>query len=257
MSRRAGALLVGLVMETIGIVFALAFAILSGDPFPSAVAVGWSLLAGLTGIVGLLAFYRALVTGAMSLVAPVAAVVGAGLPVLAGYAFGERLGAGQVAGIIAALAAVGLVSRPASREDGGRGGIWLALFAGLGFAAYFVGMDRAIAAGSGPWWPVPIARASSIVLTFAGVLATGQGRDIRRVLQAPVIVAGVGDVAGNLGFLLARSQGTLGPAAVVASLYPAVTVILAWLLLDERLSRAHLAGVGLAFAGIVLIALPG
>jgi drug/metabolite transporter (DMT)-like permease len=243
-------------METIGIVFALAFSLISGDPFPSGVAVGWSLFAGVTGIVGLLAFYRALASGAMSLVAPVAAVVGAGIPVIAGYVFGERLEPGQVAGIVAALAAVALVSRPAGGQDGGRGGVWLALFAGLGFAAYFVGMDRAIAAGAGTWWPLPIARAASIAVTAVGVLATGQARDLRRVFTPLVLVSGLGDMAGNLGFLLARSQGPLGPAAVVASLYPAVTVVLAWLFLDERLSRAHLAGVALAFAGIVLIAFP-
>ncbi len=72
-----------------------------------------------------------------------------------------------------------------------------------------------------------------------------------------ILVCGLGDTLGNLGFLAARSMGSLGPSAVVASLYPAVTVVLAWLFLSERLSRQHLAGVALAFAGIVLIALPG
>ncbi|MGO9208166.1 MAG: hypothetical protein ACLQBX_18640 [Candidatus Limnocylindrales bacterium] len=82
-------------METIGIAFALAFALGSRDPFPPPAAVIWSLAAGIAGIAGLLVFYRALAAGAMSLVAPVAAVVGAGLPVVAGYAFGERVGGGQ------------------------------------------------------------------------------------------------------------------------------------------------------------------
>jgi drug/metabolite transporter (DMT)-like permease len=243
-------------METIGIAFALAFALGSRDPFPPPAAVIWSLAAGIAGIAGLLVFYRALAAGAMSLVAPVAAVVGAGLPVVAGYAFGERLGGGQAAGILAALAAVILVSRPADVGGGDRRGTWLALVAGLGFAAYFVGMDRAMVAGAGTWWPVPIARAGSIVVTGLGVLVTGQGRDLPRVTTPVVLVAGVGDIVGNLGFVLARAQGPLGPAAVVASLYPAVTVVMAWLLLDERLSRAHVAAVALAIAGIVLIALP-
>ncbi len=245
-------------MESVGLAVALALSLASGDPFPGFAGVAWSLVAGTAGIVGLLAFYRALATGSMSLVAPVAAVVGAGLPVLAGYAFGERLAAGQVLGILAALGAVALVSRPGVDEGGDdRGGIWLALFAGLGFAAYFVGMDRAIASGAGTWWPLPIARAASIVVTSIGLFATGQAREVRRVVTPLVVVCGLGDTLGNLGFLAARSVGTLGPAAVVASLYPAVTVVLAWLFLSERLSRAHLAGVALAFAGIVLIALPG
>lgn len=111
-------------------------------------------------------------------------------------------------------------------------------------------------AGAGTWWPVPIARAGSIVVTGVGVLVTGQGRDLPRVMTPVVLVAGVGDIVGNLGFVLARAQGPLGPAAVVASLYPAGTVVMAWLLLDERLSRAHVAAVALAIAGIVLIALP-
>jgi len=243
-------------METIGIAVALALALLSGDPFPSPAAVAWSLAAGIVGIAGLLVFYRALAGGAMSLVAPVAAVVGAGLPVIAGYAFDERLGGGQAAGILVALIAVVLVSRPADGAGGDTRWAWLALVAGLCFAAYFVGVDRAVAAGAGTWWPVPIARAGSIVVTGVGVLVTSQGRGLRRVMTPVVLVAGLGDIVGNLGFVLARAQGPLGPAAVVASLYPAVTMALAWLLLHERLSRAHLAGVALALAGIVLIALP-
>ena len=244
-------------MESVGLGFALAFALLSGDSFPSPAGVAWSAAAGIAGVIGLLAFYRGLATGSMSLVAPVAAVVGAGLPVLAGHVLGEQLTRGQVVGILAALAAVALVSRPGEGEGGdGRGGVWLALFAGLGFAAYFVGMDRAIAAGAGSWWPLPIARAGSIVVTGAGLVATGQTHDLRRVATPLILVCGLGDTLGNLGFLAARSVGMLGPSAVVASLYPAVTVVLAWLFLSERLSRQHLAGVALAFAGIMLIALP-
>ncbi len=247
-------MLVGVCTQGIGLALALGIAIMSRDPFPSAAAVGWSLFAGLTGVIGLLAFYRGLATGAMSVVAPVAAVVGAGLPAIAGYLFGERLAPGQLIGIVAALGAVALVSRPASGSVGGRSGTWLALFAGLGFAAFFVGMDRAYMAGAGTWWPLPIARTASFALTASGAMATGQGRGAIRALSPVVILSGVGDIAGNLGFLLARAQGPLGPAAVLASLYPAVTVMLAWVLLDERLSRAHLAGVALAFAGIALIA---
>ncbi|HXQ96420.1 MAG TPA: EamA family transporter, partial [Candidatus Acidoferrales bacterium] len=179
LSRRAGVLLVGLAMETIGIAVALALALLSGDPFPSPAAVAWSLAAGIVGIAGLLVFYRALAGGAMSLVAPVAAVVGAGLPVIAGYAFGERMGGGQAAGILVALVAVVLVSRPADGAGGDSRWAWLALVAGLCFAAYFVGVDRAVAAGAGTWWPVPIARAGSIVVTGVGVLVTSQGRGLR------------------------------------------------------------------------------
>ncbi len=233
---------------------ALGLALASGTPFPSPAAVGWALLAGAAGIVGLLAFYRGLATGAMSLVAPVAAVVGAGLPVAAGFAFGERLAAGQAVGIVAALAAVALVSRPSDGASAGRRGTWLALFAGLGFAVFFVGMDRAYVAGAGTWWPLPIARTASVVITSLAVLATRRGGHVLRAVSPIVVLSGVGDIAGNLGFMLARAQGPLGPAAVLGSLYPAVTVLLAWTFLDERLSRVHLAGVALAFAGIVLIA---
>lgn len=203
---------------------------------------------------GLLAFYRGLATGAMSLVAPVAAVVGAGLPVAAGFVFGERLDPGQMAGIVTALAAVAMVSRPSNGASAGRRGTWLALFAGLGFAVFFVGMDRAYVAGAGLWWPLPIARTASVVITSLAVLATGRAGGVLRAVSPVVVLSGVGDIAGNVGFMLARAQGPLGPAAVLGSLYPAVTVMLAWTFLDERLSRAHLAGVLLAFAGIVLIA---
>lgn len=253
-SRRSGALAVGTCTEGIGLVLALVAALVSGTPFPGPVAAGWALVAGTTGIIGLVAFYRGLATGTMSLVAPVAAVVGAGFPVLAGYAFGEGLAPGQAIGIVGALGAVAMVSRPEEDAPGGRGGVWLALFAGIGFAAFFIGMDRAYAAGAGPWWPLPIARAASFALTAGAALVTGRARDAVQALSPVVLVSAAGDIAGNLGFLLARSQGPLGPAAVLASLYPAVTVMLAWFLLRERLSRVHLAGVALAFFGIALIA---
>lgn len=247
----------GVGTQAVGLVFALGIAIGSGEPFPTPVGAAWSLIAGSAGVIGLLAFYRGLAVGAMSLVAPLAALIGAGLPVVAGYALGERLAPGQGAGIVAALAAVALVSRPAGDGEEGRGGLGLAFLAGLGFAAFFVGMDRAVAAGAGSWWPLPIARTASVVLTSGAVAVAGRGRQLRGVMTPIVLVAGIADTAGNLGFLLARSQGSLGPAAVVSSLYPAVTVVFAWFLLDERLGKVHVAGVALAFAGIALIALPG
>ena len=247
----------GVGTQAVGLVFALGLALASREPFPTPAGAAWSLIAGVAGVIGLLAFYRGLAVGAMSLVAPLAALIGAGLPVVAGYALGERLAPGQGAGIVAALAAVAMVSRPAADGDEGRGGVGLAFLAGLGFAAFFVGMDRAIASGAGSWWPLPIARMASVVLTSSAVAVSGRGRQLRGVVTPIVLMAGVADTAGNLGFLLARSQGPLGPAAVVASLYPAVTVVLAWIVLGERLGRVHLAGVVLAFAGIALIALPG
>ena len=204
----------------------------------------------------MLAFYRALAVGAMGLIAPLAALIGAGVPVLAGLLLGDRASTSDLAGIGVALLAVVLVSRPAQDQGLGRGGLGLAVVSGLGFGGYFVCMDQAAAAGAQTWWPIVASRSPATLLAVVAALAVGRLGEVRREPSWFMVGAGLGDVAGNAFFLMANAQGSLGIAAVIASQYPAVTVVLARLALGERLARIHLAGIVLAFAGIVLIAWP-
>ncbi|WP_242471966.1 EamA family transporter [Blastococcus sp. TML/C7B] len=195
----------------------------------------------------------------MSVVAPVTALAGAAVPVLAGLALGERVGAAAAVGIGLALVAVVLVAAeggPRSLRAVSLGASAPALAAGAGFGVFFVLLDRAPADAG--LWPLVGARVLSLVLVLVVAVCAGRSLRVPRAGLPAVLLAGLGDMAANALFLLATQQdGPLVITAVLASLYPATTVLLAQLLLRERLVPAQLAGVGAAAAAVVLIALPG
>lgn len=246
--------------QSVGLLAAGALLVASAELLPPTAALVWAGLAGLSGVVGLGSLYGALTRGPMGLVAPLVAVAGAGLAALAGLLQGELLSVPQLCGLLVALAAVAVVSwRPRTTSEGEAattlaGVLPLVVLAGFGFAAFFVLMDLAEAEGGETWWPVVLARCASV----AAVAATAAGTRVPLVLnraQVPLVVAaGVGDVGGNVLFVLANAHGPLSVAAVASSLYPVTTVLLAWIVLGERLGRLQLLGVGLALAGVVLIA---
>jgi len=223
---------------------------------PSLHAVAYGCAAGLFGGSALLAFYRALAEGAMSVVAPIAAGAGV-VPVVAAFVGGTPPTAPEIAGIAATLAGIALVSRPTpGQQPGGRPGVVvaLALYAALGFGLYFVlvhaGSDGP--AGS-PLWTVAAGRASSIALLLA---IASSGRRVpwpgRRLPQ--VALVGLFDSSANVLFAYASTRGNLGVVGVLSSLYPVVTVVLARVVLAERLSWTQRAGVVLAFLGVGLLA---
>jgi drug/metabolite transporter (DMT)-like permease len=258
-SRKRAMLAVLLVSQGVALLLLLPFALALADEGPSAAAVGWAALGGSAGVVALGAFYRGLAIGTMSVVAPISAT-GAAVPVLVGLAEGERPGALQVAGMVTALAGVILASResePAEdlgsdHRQAGRAAVGLALVAALGFGTFFVGVDRASATAGVPW-VVVIQRCSSIALLL---LATALARP--RLPREPaaigtLAVIGILDLGANGLYALATREGLLSVVAVVGSLYPAVTVVLARFVLAERVSRLQQAGVGMTLAGVVAI----
>lgn len=230
-----------------------------GEGPPSSEAVAAGLGAGLFGIAALMAFYRALSIGTMSIVAPVAST-GVGLPVLVGLATGDQPGVLRSIGLAAAVVGVILASReaPGGTADPRlqRQSILLAIVAGLGFGAYFVFAE--IASRDDVGWALLLSRTAStpIVIAFA-VLALRRGARGRGLSRRQfLIVAGIGllDLCANVLYNTSTTLGELSTVAVASSLYPVTTVLLAAALLGERVRGVQRTGVVVALCGVVLIA---
>lgn len=219
------------------------------EPAPGRADVYWAAGSGLAGAAGLALYYRALAIGRMGLAAPVGAVVAAMVPVLAGALLEGLPGGLTLVGFALAITGVWFVARnPAAGNPGA--GIWLAAASGLGFGAFFVLLGQV---ESGLLWPVTIARGVALVAL------TGFGWSVGRLRAPPlaalplIAAAGVFDGAGNLFYLLAAQAGRLDVAAVLASLYPVSTIILARVVLREALVRRQWLGVFLAVLALPLI----
>jgi drug/metabolite transporter (DMT)-like permease len=255
-SRRAPALLVVGASQLVGLVVAMVLALALGGSLTGADAA-WAAAGGLAGAVGLGIFYRALADGSMSVVAPVTAVCAAGVPVLAGLAGGDVVGAPALVGLVLALPAVGLVAR-----EPGKGSridlrtVAIALGAGTLFGTFFVLLHKTSTTSG--LWPVAVARLASSLAV--GVLVLGLATMRRAAPRLPraavplVVAAGVADMSANVLYLLAVRRGQLSIVGLLSSLYPVSTVLLATLLLRERLSKVQLAGVGGCTLAVLLIA---
>ena len=258
-SRKRAMLAVLLVSQCVALLLLLPLALALADEGPSAAAVGWAAMGGSAGVIALAAFYRGLAIGTMSVVAPISAT-GAAVPVLVGLAEGERPGVLQVAGMVAALAGVILASREsepaedqgAEHRAAGRAAVGLAFVAALGFGTFFVGVDRASATAEVPW-VIVVSRSCSLVLVLIAALVARPGLPRDPASLGALAVIGVLDLGANALFAIATAEGLLSVVAVLGSLYPAVTVILARFVLAERVSRAQQVGVGLTLAGVVAI----
>ena len=220
-------------------------------------SIGWGAAAGVCGGLALLLFYRSLAVAPMTVVAPLTAVMSAVVPVVGGIGLGERPSALALVGVLLAVAAVLLVSAEEGRLPGLqtlRGpGVVGALVAGTGFGLLFVLLSRS--ADDSGFWPLAGARVASVVLL--GLVAAVGRRSLVPRGAAPglVLASGIGDMTANLLFVLASRLGLLSVVGVLLALYPAGTVLLALLVLRERLHRVQLAGLAVASGGVVLIAL--
>jgi drug/metabolite transporter (DMT)-like permease len=219
----------------------------------------WAIGAGLTGVIGLVAFYAALATGTMGVVSPIAAL-GVVVPVIVGLAEGERPSPFQLVGIAVAVAGVVLASGPELSGQAGLRPLVLAVVAAFGFGLALL----FIAKGSrdSTLMTLLTMRVTSVTvlgmaLVAIAVRARRSGRQRGPRLEprdlALLAVAGVADAAANLTFGWSSTRGLVSVVAVLGSLYPVVTVVLARVLLHERLGRAQTVGVVGALAGVVLI----
>ena len=231
------------------VVIALAVAVRGKGPADSAALL--AIPAALSGTLGLYAYYRGMAVGAISIVAPIAGI-SAVVPVTVGILSGDRPSAWQLLGIAAALCGVFFAAREPGRT-GSRfaAGVGLALLAAVGFGGYFPAMH---AAGDADfWWASLIFRMTSTSIVLATVAVRRPSLAIEPVQIPLLALIGTGDMLGNLLFAAASSQGLISITSVLASLYPIVTILLARLVLHERVARSQEGGIVLTLAGVALI----
>ncbi len=252
-SRRLGAVTVLLHSYPVGAALMLVMLPFFGGDLTGRTVLFGS-LGGLSGLVGVTLMYHLMISAPMNVISPVTAVLAAMVPVVFGIGIGERPAVAAWIGIVVGIAAVLLVSRTTDEHPHGRIAVrvlLLAFLSGVGFGCYFIFLARA-GDGSG-LWPLVISRiASAVAIVPLAVRLRAFGRVAGRTL-AIVVVAGAADALANLFFLLSARAGLLSLASVLTALYPAVTVLLAVVLLREHTSRVQRAGLALATAAVVLI----
>jgi drug/metabolite transporter (DMT)-like permease len=252
-SRRFGFLRVTVAGSAAAAMLAWTVLILAGGPGPSLRAVAWGLASGLAGGAGTLVLYRGLARGQMSVVGPLSALGAAVVPVIAGVALGERPSLLSVAGVLVALPAIVLVAASGSVRGKLGAGLADGLAAGLAFGILFVGLAQA-GRNSG-LWPVASEQTGMLLITLAVAVKSRQPLRIPvRALGLPVL-AGISGMTATLAYFYATHFAMLAIAAVLVSLYPGVTVLLARTVLHERFTPAQRAGLGLAALAVVAIAL--
>lgn len=269
-TRRNPAVLVALVGQAVSLLLMGVAVAVMGDPVPRAATLIWGIAGGVTGSIGLLCLYFALANGEMTVVAPIASVVGATLPVIVGLASGERPEVVGYLGIALAVVAVALISGLlGSRASSTRPMVMgAAALAGLGFGGLFVALDRA--ADDAGLWPLLATRVASVPMLGALVVsaAVRARRSPGATSARPVscagwrhrglglaCLAGVLDNFANVLYLLATRGGLLSIVAVVSSLYPASTIALAFVIDRERIHRAQVIGLVTAGGALVLVTL--
>ena len=294
-ARRASVIRITILAEAVSVVFLILVLPLAGLRAPSLASLGWGAAGGLSGGLGALALYAGFRHAAFSVVGPLSAIGAAGFSVLAGLLLGERPGMLAMVGIALALPAIVGVSAspgsagPGSASPGSAGpgggspgkfsagpagpdaegsgqagparsahhaaGVTWGLAAGAGFAVLFIALNRA-GAGSG-LWPVAAAQVAALIAVAVLGAATGQALLPPKRARWLATLTGLAGAAGTILYFYATHAGLLAVTAVLTSLYPAVTIVLARVFLGERLTAIRLAGLCLAAASVGLIAIAG
>jgi uncharacterized membrane protein len=253
-SRRVPVAMVLLLVEGTGLVGVLVIIAVTGEPFPGTRAVLLALVAGVGGVIALGCFYRALSIGTMSIVAPISAT-GVALPVVVGIATGDRLSTIVAAGLAVTVIGVVLASREqhddAERAAAGRLSVGLALVAAVGFGSYFVLSDAA--ADDSVLWLLALSRIIPVPALAIFAWRTGLRPPAARGTLV-LVGAGTLDCGATALYGVANTKGALSIVAVVGSLYPVMTLILARAVLGERIRPVQKAGVAAALAGVAMIA---
>lgn len=270
-TRRANAIAVVVISQFAGLALLAASIPFLPPASPSAGDLAWGAVVGLAGGVGVALLYKALAIGTMGVVAPTTAVCAVAIPVIAGMLLGERPGPLAAAGIALAMIAIVLVSQQASVPEvthGVRGaerpnrslgrrrgqlppGLALALLSGVAIGLFFLALART--SEQAGMWPLVAARTTSVTLFAVIAAAAGYSLRLRGSVGRISAAGGVIDMLANVLYLLAARRGPLTIVVTLSSLYPASTVVLARVVLGERLSAVQQVGIVCALAAVVMI----
>jgi drug/metabolite transporter (DMT)-like permease len=252
-SRKTGAYRAVFYGEAVGLVLLFAVVFTTPQPMPDFNSIALSILAGTLGTVGLMLLYTAMAQGKMSIAAPVSALLAAALPVIVGMFTDGFPGYLTLLGFGFALAAIWLVSQ----SEGGVKDIFthlsdlrIPLLAGVGFGLYFVLMHAATRETT--FWPMVYSRSAGLLTMALFILVRRDSFVPVRSAWPVMILNGILDVGGNLFYILAGQAGRLDITAVLSSLFPGSTVLLAWIILKERLTRTQWLGIACALMAIIL-----
>ncbi len=256
-SRRVNAFVFTAFSHICAFVLMISIALSQNGAFPDRTSILWALAAGAVGGFSLAIFYGALATSQMGLTAPISALMGAAIPTLFDIAIEGAPNRWTIAGFALAILAIWLITRPepaSTAENAGRSGgrrtILTAALAGVGFACFYLFVHQA---HGSPAWIAGISRIGSFTATGTAVLVTRAPLKLDRPGFTLSVFAGCADISASALFIFANQHGRLDEAVVITSLYPAVTVLLAWLVLKEHFSRWRFIGLLAALAAVPLI----
>lgn len=251
-TRRAPVLVVMWFSQVMGLSMLVLLTLARGESGLTTSDILWAVIASLTGMTGIASLYQAMASGQMSIAAPITAVLAAGIPVLFSAITESLPGGLTLMGFVLALAGIWLISSLQQTTTVQLKGIGLALLGGTGFGIFFICMgqfsDHLV------FLPQVVVRSVSLTIISLLLLTTRRFQMPSRNLLPVILVSGIADTGGNVFFVLAEQAGRLDITSVLSSLYPVVTVMLALILLRERLNRPQVAGVLLVFVAIPLIA---
>jgi len=240
------------VSQLIGVLIALPLITIHGEPLMPTSDVTWSIVSGVLGVTGLGFLYHGLSSGRMGVVAPVAGILVAGIPVAFGFAIQGAPPPIVMAGIGIAIASVATIARAPAGEGAPSSGLGWGLAAGITLGLLAVAISR-LDPGF-VFTPLAVLRTTETIICLVVIVATRRAWRIPRELWPATLAVGVLDMSGTATYLVAIQTGPLAIAAVLSALYPATTVLLAAGVLRERLSPSHVLGLLAAGVGVVLIA---
>ncbi len=240
--------------QILGLLAAAVAIVLFPGSGPTDRALEWGALSGVGSALGTLSLFQGLSVGRMSVVATLSAVLTAVIPAIVGVALGDHLGLATGLGLVLAIPAIAMVSWPSEAHEweAARAGLVYGALSGLGFALLFIALDRA-GTHAGAWPLIPGQVVSLLLVVPFVVLGWRRARRPSRATIWLMVAAGAISGTANLLFLAATGHGQLSIVAVLAALYPAVTIVMARLILSERWSRPQVVGLCAAAVAIVLV----
>lgn len=252
-TKRSSVFGVVIISQIFGLMLLAGLAIALDEAIPSGTKLLFGALAGLSGTLGLIALYIGLSVGRMGIVAPVSAIVGAILPVIVGFFLEGPPSVTQMIGLLIGICAIWYLAGGGSAGSVHAREIGLPALAGMGFGFFFICINQV--SETAIFWPLVTARVVSITMISLFVIISRRGIGVSGKRQGIIVIlAGLFDACGNILFALASSVGRLDISTTITSLYPAGTVLLAWLILGERLGVRQWFGVVVALAALVLVA---